>query len=97
MTALWVEGDGFPKTEDNKAKNELLATLTPEQKGVLAEMLQEEHIEGIYTTLAYILSLIHIFSASLPMSRWLRFWSGSANQHSASLCISVCSMRMMAA
>ena len=35
MTALWVKGDGFPKTEDNKAKNELLAALTPEQKGVL--------------------------------------------------------------
>ncbi len=54
MTALWVKGDGFPKTEDNKAKNDLLATLTPEQKGVLAEMLQEEHIAGIHDTLAYI-------------------------------------------
>ncbi len=31
------------------------------------------------------------------MSRWLRFWSGSAKQHSVSLCISVFSMRMMAA
>ena len=31
MTALWVKGDGFPKTEDNKAKNEFLAALTPEQ------------------------------------------------------------------
>ena len=54
MTALWVKGDGFPKTEDNKAKNELLAALTPEQKGVLAEMLQDEHIAGIHDTLAYI-------------------------------------------
>ena len=54
MTAFCVKGDGFPKTEDNKAKNEFLAALTPEQKGVLAEILQEEHIEGIYTTLAYI-------------------------------------------
>ena len=54
MTALWVTGDGFPKTEDNKAKNDLLATLTPEQKGVLAEMLQDEHIAGIHDTLAYI-------------------------------------------
>lgn len=54
MTALWVKGDGFPKTENNKAKNDLLATLTPEQKDVLAEMLQEEHIAGIHTTLAYI-------------------------------------------
>ena len=47
ITARWVKGDGFPKTEDNKAKNELLAALTPEQKGVLAEMLQDEHIAGI--------------------------------------------------
>ena len=54
MTALWVKGDGFPKTEDNKAKNEFLAVLTPEQKGVLAEMLQDEHIAGIHDTLAYI-------------------------------------------
>ena len=46
--------NGFPKTEDNKAKNELLAALTPEQKGVLAEMLQDEHIAGIHDTLAYI-------------------------------------------
>ena len=52
MTARWVKGDGFPKTEDNKAKNELLATLTPEQKGIIAEMLQDEHIAGIHDTLA---------------------------------------------
>ena len=44
----------FPRPEDNKAKNELLAALTPEQKGVLAEMLQVEHIAGIHGTLAYI-------------------------------------------
>ena len=54
MTARWVKGDGFPQTDDNKAKNELLATLPPEQKGVLAEMLQDEHIAGIHDTLAYI-------------------------------------------
>lgn len=54
VTALWVKGDGFPKIADNKAKNDLLATLTPEQKDVLAEMLQDEHIAGIHTALAYI-------------------------------------------
>ena len=54
ITARWVNGDGFPRTEDNKAKNDLLAALTPEQKDVLAGLLQEEHIAGIYTTLAYI-------------------------------------------
>lgn len=54
ITARWVKGDGFPKTEDNKAKNDFLATLTPEQKGIIAEMLQDEHIAGIHDTLAYI-------------------------------------------
>ena len=54
ITALWVQSDGFPKTEDNKAKNDLLAALSQEQKGVLAEMLQDEHIAGIHDTLAYI-------------------------------------------
>ena len=54
ITARWVKGDGFPKTENNKAKNDLLAALTPEQKGVLAGLLQDEHIAGIHTTLAYI-------------------------------------------
>ena len=48
MTARWVKGDGFPKTEDNKVKNDFLATLTPEQKGIIAEMLQDEHIAGIH-------------------------------------------------
>ena len=42
ITARWVKGDGFPKTEDNKAKS------------IIAEMLQDEHIAGIHTTLAYI-------------------------------------------
>ena len=54
ITALWIKGDGFPKTEDNKAKNDLPATLTPEQKDVLAKMLQDEHIAGIHDTFAYI-------------------------------------------
>ncbi|ANU41794.1 hypothetical protein ADH75_05175 [Flavonifractor plautii] len=54
MTARWVKGDGFPQTEDNKAKNDFLSTLTPEQKGVLVEMLQDEHIAGIHDALAYI-------------------------------------------
>ena len=40
---------------------------------------------------------VEMLSVSLPMSRWLRFWSDSAKQHSDSLCISVFSMRMMAA
>lgn len=54
ITASWVKGDGFPKTEDFKEKNEFLAALTPEQKDIIAKMLQQEHITGIYTALDYI-------------------------------------------
>ena len=50
----WIKCDGFPKTDDNKAKNEFIANLTSEQKEVLASMLEEEHIAGIHTVLAYI-------------------------------------------
>ena len=32
MTARWVKGDGFPQTDDNKAKNDLFAALTPAQR-----------------------------------------------------------------
>ena len=60
ITARCVKGDGFPKTEDNKAKNDLFATLSPEQKGVLAEMLQDEHIAGIHDTLAYINEMMNL-------------------------------------
>ena len=72
MTALWVKGDGFPKTEDNKAKNELLAALTPEQKGVLAEMLQDEHIAGIHDTLAYINEMMDLEGLELHQDGILR-------------------------
>ena len=54
MTARGGEGDGFPQTDDNKAKNDLFAALTPAQREVLAEILQDEHIAGIHDALAYI-------------------------------------------
>lgn len=53
VTAKWVLEGSFLHTEDNQAKNKFLS-LTLEQKSMLAEMLQEEHIAGIYDTLAYI-------------------------------------------
>ena len=97
MTALWVKGDGFPKTEDNKAKNELLAALTPEQKGVLAEMLQDEHIAGIHDTLAYINEMmdlegleLHQDGESYPNdyfeSLHYDFISGISRKHRSILC-----------
>ena len=54
MTAQWVKEGKFPKINENSAQNDLIAALTTEQKEVLAQMLQEEHIAGIHDTLAYI-------------------------------------------
>lgn len=45
---------GYPQNDDNKAINKLLDVLTPEQKAVLAKMVQEARIGGIHDTLAYI-------------------------------------------
>lgn len=54
VTARWIRGGGFPQMDDNKAKNNFLAALTPEQREVLVEMIQDEHIGGIHDTLVYI-------------------------------------------
>ena len=54
VAAQWVKEGSFPKTEDNKAKNELLASLSPEQREVLAQILEDEHIAGMHTALAYL-------------------------------------------
>lgn len=42
VTAKWVLEGSFPHTEDNRAKNKFLSSLTLEQKSMLAEMLQED-------------------------------------------------------
>ena len=53
MTARWVKGDGFPKRMTTRQKRSF-AALTPAQREVLAEILQDEHIAGIHDALAYI-------------------------------------------
>lgn len=54
VTARWVRDDAFPQIEENKRKNTFITALTPEQRELLADMLQEEKITGIHDTLAYI-------------------------------------------
>ena len=95
VTALWVKGDGFPKIADNKAKNDLLATLTPEQKDVLAEMLQDEHIAGIHTTLAYINKMMDLNPIPTTILRACTMTSSAAvtemsgrNKRRSNICIS---------
>lgn len=60
VAAQWVKDGGFPNTKDNQAKNALLASLSPEQREVLGQILEDEHIGGIHTTLAYINALMDL-------------------------------------
>lgn len=53
VVSKWILGKGFPETEDNRAYNELLASLSAEQKEVLAKLVQMERLGGMHDTLAY--------------------------------------------
>ena len=48
-----ILGKGYPNTEENQPYNELLQSLTFEQKEVLAKLVQKARLSGIHDTLAY--------------------------------------------
>ncbi len=49
----WVLEKGYPNTEENKNINELLASMSLEQKQILVKMLEDARCGGIHDTLAY--------------------------------------------
>ncbi len=54
----WILDKGYPNIEDNKSYNELLASLSPEQKEILAKLVQQARLGGIHDTLAYMNELM---------------------------------------
>ncbi|ABK49611.1 conserved hypothetical protein [Shewanella sp. ANA-3] len=52
--AQWVTGKGFPDVPGNEHINQFLASLTPQQKEILASMIQGAKESGIHDTLAYL-------------------------------------------
>ncbi len=54
VDARRILGKGYPQTDENKEINDLLKSLTAEQKEVLAKMVQEARVGGIHDTLAYL-------------------------------------------
>ena len=52
--AQWVTGKGFPDVPGNEQINQLLSSLTSQQKEILASMLQGAKEAGIHDTLAYL-------------------------------------------
>lgn len=58
VVAEWILGDGYPRIDENKEVNQLLGSLTPEQKQIVARMVQNARISGMHDTLAYINELM---------------------------------------
>lgn len=54
VKSVWAKEDGWPKLPQNEPINQLLDELTPGQKSVLSEMLQQARDGGIHDTLAYL-------------------------------------------
>lgn len=53
VLSKWILEKGYPDNEDNRPYNELLESLSPVQKEVLAKLVQEARLGGIHDTLAY--------------------------------------------
>jgi hypothetical protein len=47
----WVKENGWPQLPENQKLNQLLEQLTPEQKEVVAQMVQQGRDDGIHDTL----------------------------------------------
>jgi len=52
--ATWVQEKGFPDISDNKKKNEILNSLTLEQKQFVAELINDAKSSGIHDVLVYL-------------------------------------------
>lgn len=60
VLAKWVLAGRWPDVEENKAVNDLLQTLSPEQKKTLADMIQRARSGGMHDVLAYMNEEIEI-------------------------------------
>lgn len=56
----WVKDKGWPQLPENEKFNQLLDGLTPEEKDVVAQMIQQARDGGIHDTLAYLTDEINI-------------------------------------
>ena len=53
VLSKWILEKGYPHTDENKDINELLSTLSDDQKAVLVKMVTNARISGIHDALAY--------------------------------------------
>src|SRR5258708_6496564 len=53
--AKWAENGSYPDIPDNKDINALLASLTPEQRAIIARMIQQAKVGGIHDAVVELL------------------------------------------
>ena len=53
VVSKWIRENGYPNNEENREYNELLNSLSTDQREVLAKLVQDARIGGIHDTLAY--------------------------------------------
>jgi hypothetical protein len=54
VKSTWVLKSAYPDVPDNKKRNEILASLSEEQRIEIAKIIQESHESGIHDLLALI-------------------------------------------
>jgi hypothetical protein len=60
VLARWVKERGWPKSPENESFNKLLAELMPEQKEIVAQMVQRGRDGGIHDVLVYLTDEINL-------------------------------------
>lgn len=60
ITARRILSEGLPNTADNAQDNQILSTMSQEQRELLAKLLTQERISGMHDTLSYINELIDL-------------------------------------
>lgn len=60
ITARRVLSEGLPNTADNAQDNQVLSTMSKEQRELVAKLLTQERISGMHDTLSYINELMDL-------------------------------------
>ena len=60
ITARRVLSEGLPNTADNAQDNQVLSTMSQEQRELVAKLLTQERISGMHDTLSYINELMDL-------------------------------------
>lgn len=64
----WVKKGQFPATSENEEINNLLVSLSTEQKNLIARLINETKSSGIHDTLAYFSELQHLSNLTISIN-----------------------------